>query len=245
MSNHESGNDSRVFRRGIGSIVEGSGIAADVVAMHYSVRLLMVILGAIVVGWLVWKQMKHLERRPKTIAVVALVVVALGLLEYRAQAAEGRYGKVASELAHRHVSVRCQGMFGHLIDIGQELGTVQFNADGDPANKTDIKRDACNWLKEYEKGDKKTTLDGALAVHVLAHEAMHLRGWTSESVAECYGLQYTAQVARDLGATSRQAQSLAEFYWRVVYPEMPDEYRTEECVDGGRLDLHKDSTIWP
>jgi hypothetical protein len=220
-------------------------VAADVVAMHYSIRLLVVVLGLIVLGWLAWKQVKHLERRPKTIAVVALVVLGIGVLEYRAQAAEARYGAVVSEIAHRDVSVRCQGMFGHLIDIGQELGTVQFNAEGDPANKTDIKRDACNWLKEYEKGDKKVTLHSALAVHVLAHEAIHLRGWTDEALAECYGLQYTAEVARGLGASPLQAQRLAEFYWRVVYPDMPDEYRTRDCADGARLDLHKDSSIWP
>jgi len=213
--------------------------------MHYSVRLLRVVLGAIVVGWLVWRHVKHFERRPKTIAVAALAVLAVGVLEYRAQAAERRYGKLVSEVAHRDVSVRCQGMFGHLVDIGQELGTVQFNAEGDPADKTDIKRDACKWLKEYEKGDKKVTFNSAVAVHVLAHEAIHLRGWTDESVAECYGLQHTAQVARGLGASARQAQALAEFYWRVVYPDMPDAYRTPDCVDGGRLDLHKDSEVWP
>lgn len=215
---------------------------ADVVAMHYSVRLLVVVLGAIGVGWLVWK---HLERRPKTVAVAALAVLAVGVLEYRAQAAEGRYGTLVSEVAHRDVSVRCQGMFGHLIDIGQELGTVQFNAEGDPADKTDIKRDACKWLKQYEKGDKKVTLNGALAVHVLAHEAIHLRGWTEEAVAECYGLQHTAQIARGLGAPPQRAQALAEFYWRVVYPDMPDAYRTPDCADGARLDLHKDSDVWP
>ena len=213
--------------------------------MHYSVRLLLVILGLVVVGWLVWKHVKHFERRPKTIAVAVLAVLAVGVLEYRAQAAERRYGKLVSEVAHRHVSVRCQGMFGHLVDIGQELGTVQFDADGDPADKTDIKRDACNWLKEYEKGDKKVRFNSAVAVHVLAHEAIHLRGWTDEAVAECYGMQYTAQVARGLGASPSQAQHLAEFYWRVVYPDMPDPYTTPDCVDGGRLDLHKDSDVWP
>lgn len=218
---------------------------ADVVAMHFSVRLLVVVLGAIAVGWLVWKHVRHFERRPKTIAVAALAVLAVGVVEYRAQAAERRYGLLVSDVAHRDVSVRCQGMFGHLIDIGQELGTVQFDEDGDPADKTDIKRDACKWLKEYEKGDKRVRFNSAVAVHVLAHEAIHLRGWTDEAVAECYGLQYTAQVARGLGASATEAQRLAEFYWRVVYPDMPGDYTTPDCVNGGRLDLHKDSDIWP
>lgn len=212
--------------------------------MHFSIRLLVVLLGAIGVGWLLWKQHHDLDRRPKTIAVAALAVLALGFLEFRAQSAEGRYGKAVSAVAKRDVGVRCQGMFGHLVDIGNELGTVWFNAEGEPADKTDIKRDACKWLKEFER-DQRVNMNSAMAVHVLAHEAIHLRGWTDESVAECYGLQHSAQVARALGAPARKAQALAELYWQFVYPDMPDEYRTPDCVNGGRLDLRKDSDIWP
>jgi hypothetical protein len=210
-----------------------------------SIRLLVVLAGAAGVGWMLWKQHHDLEQRPKTIAVAALAVLAVGFLEFRAQSAEVRYGKVVSEVAHRDVSVRCQGLFGHLVDIGNELGTVWFDAEGEPADKTDIKADACKWLKDFEKGDKRATENSAVAVHVLAHEAIHLRGWTNEAVAECYGLQHSAQVARGLGATAKQAQGLAHLYWTVIYPDMPDEYRTEDCVNGGRLDLHKDSDIWP
>ena len=216
--------------------------AADAMGVHLSIRLLVVVLGAIGVAWFLWKQHHDLERRPKTIAVAALAVLAAGFVEYRAQAAEDRYAAIVSAIAHRDVGVRCQGLFGHLIDIGQELGTVQFNAEGDPADKTDIKADACKWLKEYEKSDKKVTLNRALGVHVLAHEAIHLRGWTNEAVAECYGVQYTAEVARKLGATARQAQSLAEFYWRVVYPDMPDEYRTTDCGNGDRKSTRLNSS---
>ena len=47
------------------------------------------------------------------------------------------------------------------------------------------------------------------------------------------------------GCDVSAAQSLAEFYWRVVYPDMPDEYRTPDCGDGAKLDLHKNSDVWP
>ena len=225
--------------------VEETDPAADATGVHLSVRLLVVVLGAIGVAWLLWKHFHDLEQRPKTIAVAALAVVAVGFVEYRAQAAEQRYGAAVSAVANRDVDVRCQGMFGHLIDIGQELGTVRFNAEGDPADKTDIKRDACTWLKDYERGDKSVNFNSAVAVHVLAHEAIHLRGWTDETVAECYGMQHTAQVARALGAPARKAQLLARLYWEQVYPDMPDAYRTSDCADGARLDLHKDSDVWP
>lgn len=211
---------------------------------HYSLRALVIVLAMIGLTSMAWRHYKG-DRRPRTLIAGAVVLLLLGVLEFRAQSAEARFGEAVSEVARRNVSVRCQGVFGNLVDIGQELGTVQFDAEGDPADTTDIKRDACNWLKAYEDGDKRVTMHAALGVHVLAHEAIHLRGWTSESVAECYGLQYTADVARSLGATATQGQRLAEFYWRMVYPEMPDEYRTPDCVNGGRLDLHKDSDVWP
>jgi hypothetical protein len=213
--------------------------------MHFSVRLLVVILGVVGVGAMLWKQHRDLERRPSAIAFVALLVLVTGFMEYRAQSAEARYGKAVSAVANREVAVRCQGQFGHLIDIGNELGTVQFNAEGDPADKTDIKRDACNWLRDFEKNPRVINRNAAVAVHVLAHEAIHLRGWTDEALAECYGIQYTAQVARALGAPAAKAQLLAKLYYELVYPEMPDEYRTADCVNGGRLDLHKDSDVWP
>jgi hypothetical protein len=213
--------------------------------MHFSVRLLVVVLGAVGVAWLLWKQHRDLDRRPKTIAVAAVVILGLGVLEYRAQAAEQRYGKLATKVAKREVSVRCQGMFGNLVDIGQELGTVQFDEEGEPADHTDIKRDACTWLKEYEKGDYRVTWESAVAVNVLAHEAIHLRGWTDEALTECYAMQHSASVARGLGAPAAKAQALAEFYWRVVYPDMPDEYRSDQCANGAKWDLDKDADVWP
>ena len=213
--------------------------------VHYSVRLLVIILGAIAIGWIAWKQHRNEDLRPKTFALAVLVLLAVGFLEFRAQSAEARFGKVASAIARRDVGVRCQGVFGHLVDIGQELGTVQFDEEGEPADVTHLKRDACKWLKEYEKGDKRVTYNSAVAVNVLAHEAIHLRGWPNEALTECYAMQHSAKVARMLGASPERAQALSEFYWNVVYPDMPDEYRTPDCVDGGRLDLHKNSDVWP
>jgi hypothetical protein len=212
--------------------------------MHLSVRLLIIVLAAVALAWLVWLQARREERHPTLIGFLAVAVAVLGFFEYRAQAAEARYGAIASELAKREVGVRCQGLFGHLVDIGQELGTVQFDAEGDPADKTDLKRDACTWLREFEK-DQKINQRSAMAVHVVAHEAFHLRGWTDEAVTECYGVQHTAFVARRLGASADKAQALARIYWEFVYPDLPDEYRTDDCGNGKRLDLNKDSDIWP
>jgi hypothetical protein len=42
-----------------------------------------------------------------------------------------------------------------------------------------------------------------------------------------------------------QAQKLQTWVYLKGYPNEPDEYRTEECRDGGSLDLRPQSTTWP
>ncbi len=213
--------------------------------MHLSLRLLLLMLAAGAFGGFLVLQIRRDERRPFVMAVLAFVLVAGGMAEYRAQKAEMVFSRAASKIAKRDVAVRCQGILGNMVDIGNELGSVWFDEDGVPADKTDIKRDACNWAKEYVSGKRRITMANALGVHVIAHEAIHLRGEMSESVTECYAMQHAAQVAQDLGATPMQAQQLVEFYWDTVYPNMPDEYRTPDCVNGGRLDLRPDTDVWP
>lgn len=213
--------------------------------MHLSLRLILVVLGAAVLAWLAYLQYRGEERRPVVIGVLAALVAGGGLLEYRAQSAEMRLASAVSVLAHRDVGVRCQGILGNMVDIGPELGTVAFDAEGEPAKITRIKREACGWAKAYAAGSRRITQNNAVAVHVLAHEAMHLRGIPDEAVAECYSMQLAPVLAERLGATRMQAQQLAEFYWEAIYPDMPGDYTTSDCVDGGRLDLNKTSSVWP
>lgn len=213
---------------------------------HLSVRLLLWLLGVAVLGWIAHEHFWGLDRRTGPLVALSALLLVVGTLEYRAQAAERTFGEAVTEVAKRPVSVRCQGMLGHLVDIGQELGSVMFSAEGDPADVTNIKRDACNWAKEYARGDRRVTKEHAMAIEVLAHEAIHLRGWTDEAVTECYGMQNMVEIAVELGATQDQGQRLAEFYSRMLYPLMPDEYRNEaDCRDEGRWDIHKGDPVWP
>jgi len=176
---------------------------------------------------------------------VLAAVAVLGYFEYQAQAAERRFGAIASEIAHRDVSVRCQGLLGDVTDVGAHLGYVEFDASGNPSDTTHISREACDWLKDYERGDHAVGLDSAMGVHTLAHEAMHLQGVINEAKAECYGLQQVPRVAERLGATPEQAHALAVFSYRAIYPQLPNAYRSPDCVPGGALDLSRDTPAWP
>jgi hypothetical protein len=83
-----------------------------------------------------------------------------------------------------------------------------------------------------------------VAVHVLTHESMHMRGLTNEAAAECAALQRDETTAQLLGATAAEARSLARDYWLTVYPDMPSDYRDGGCVPGGPADERLDTAPW-
>ena len=192
------------------------------------------------------------------ILVAAIIGTAFVFHERRAQL-ERRLGSVATQLAGRHVHVHCQGVTGDLLDVTAEAGTVWFDANGRPADVTDLKRPICAALKRFPHDVKSkpfgcvlaqddcphAIFEDVLAVHTLAHESWHLRGETSESVAECKALQTTASAAMLLGADSRAAQAVADYALSRLYPNMPDEYRTPLCGNGGSMDLRPTDPHWP
>jgi hypothetical protein len=150
-----------------------------------------------------------------------------------------------SKLIGIHVAVNCQTLTGSAIDMGSELGWVKWGEDGKPEHKTLIKHQQCNDLQSYLDSKKQhPSAAQVLAVHVLTHESMHMSGFTSEAVAECYAMQHDRQLAEILGASPDAAQQLAVRYWQTVYPRMPDAYRSNDCRPGGALDLHLDGAAW-
>jgi hypothetical protein len=84
-----------------------------------------------------------------------------------------------------------------------------------------------------------------LAVHVLAHESMHLAGIESEAAADCLATQVDAFVAMGLGASATFARSLGREYWVYYYPSQDRHYRSAECRSGGVLDLFRRRGGWP
>jgi hypothetical protein len=83
-----------------------------------------------------------------------------------------------------------------------------------------------------------------IAVHVLTHESMHMRGQPDEARAECEAMQRDAETAQLLGATPQEGLALARAYWLQDYPNMPDAYRSGDCVLNGSLDEHLPDPPW-
>jgi hypothetical protein len=180
--------------------------------------------------------------------VLLIAVAAIGITWWQghhaeAAAEQASWSRIASELARRPVTVHCQGVVSATVDVTAEAGTVEFDASGRPSDHTDLKRNVCGALANYPS-DRLTPAFACVAqnvpcsarvfadvqaVHVLAHESAHLGGLASESLAECQALRTTAYVAARLGSDPVQAAAVAEFVYKHLYPNLPDEYRSGNC----------------
>ena len=181
------------------------------------------------------------------ISVVLLSLIAAGSAVplARHRMLERRLTATTTALVGTRAVVHCQNFGQAMVDIGSELGWVRFGSDGIPEHSTLVKREPCAQLSAYVHGGRSSPgLDRVTAVHVLSHEARHMAGSTSESIAECQAVQRDALTARLLGATAEQASALAGRYWTEVYPRMPVEYQSRDCRLGGPLDEHLADAPW-
>ena len=207
-------------------------------------------LAAVVVAGRWWTRRYDALGRPRSfpyLGVGLLVVVALGIAvpTYLRHREEDRLSTVATQLAGVHATVHCQTVGAELVDLGSELGWVRWGPDGKPEHQTLIKHGPCRALRSYLASSKQQPSDNqVIAVHVLTHESMHMRGLTDEAQAECAAVQRDAMTARLLGADPAAARALAVRYWTQMYPQMPDGYRTGECTTGGPLDERLPDAPW-
>jgi len=186
---------------------------------------------------------------------------------------EARGSTVARSLAGRGVSVECAtpthwrslaAQYGFDRELTWALTPLRWDADSGttiPTARSIVSPRGCRLVHAFlraptERGARLcrhgATLGecndwGAklLAVHVLAHESMHLAGVLDEAQADCFAAQVTALVARGLGAEPRFARSLAREYWAYYYPSQDRRYRSAECGEGRKLDLFPRAHGWP
>jgi hypothetical protein len=193
------------------------------------------------------------------LVVVVACAAALAVSRHNAQAAESQLAAVAGGIAKREVRIECQGALGSALDVSSEAGSVQFDAAGRPSDTAQLKRGVCTALRRFGRdaaGGRlacvlqdvrcpEETLHSIWAVHTLAHEAWHLAGEQSEAVTECYALQTTAWTAGRLSAQPVVGDAIARYVAVHMYPELPQDYRSPACRDGGALDLRPASPLWP
>jgi hypothetical protein len=167
------------------------------------------------------------------------------------------FGEVATAVVGTDVEARCWSpadwarLMREMKDFtGGRLhpDTVGFTGFGD--QRVNLDAEVCGGLVAlaYEKSRPTRGFERAkiaAGVSILMHEAHHANGVFNEALAECLGLQDIRSAAQRLGADERYAGMLADTYWDELYPTLPDLYRSPECKDGGRLDQHPSSSVWP
>lgn len=208
------------------------------------------LLGAVAVAlrWVIGRYDALGRKRPfPGISLAVLLIVGIAglapvVLRLRLEAT---LEVASSAIAGTKVQVHCQALGEAFVDAGFELGYVRFGPNGVPERSTLIKRQQCRDLSSYLRSDRDDfSREHVVAIHTLTHEAIHMSGITNEAETECLALQRNAEMAQLLGATRDAAQRLAAHYWDVVYPRMPDPYRSDECRPGGALDRNLPDPPW-
>jgi hypothetical protein len=203
---------------------------------------------AVVIRWMAHRTDPLGRRRPFpaiSFALCLLLGAGAAVPVLRHHLLERRLSAAASTLTPFPVRIRCQTASGTLLDAHGDLGHVRADADGIPEHEALVKYDPCgdvaSWLGS---GSGAATPDQVVAVHVLTHETMHMLGETDEAKTECLAVQRDQAMARALGASPQAAAALARRYWTVVYPRMPDDYRSSQCGPGEEWDERRSGAPW-
>lgn len=208
---------------------------------------------------------------------------------------EAAAGAIASTVAGRPVSVRCESdddwstlASGAGFEPDQVLGFVSFTGT-QPVDFAEFSPDVCRALQSFAIATTKPTkcqpvvrvsrnkkvrttaqpaapcfangrrlsasnsfwdayFSTAEALQTLVHESIHLRGDPVEADAECYGMQYLAYAAQQLGDSPDDAAAIAQYYATLLYPSRRTDapaYWSAECRSGGALDLTPNDGVWP
>jgi hypothetical protein len=170
---------------------------------------------------------------------------------------EPRFSRVAARLSGvPRTVVRCWSLPDWVSLIAERSaytsGAVDLRADGfvPEGSRVNLAPRMCGRLVRFVYGRARpggghAKLQLANTVLTLAHETVHVSYGANEAVATCYGLQKIRRASVELGASRAYAASLAQLAWTELYPYGLAKYHSPDCHDGGKLDLHPRSSVWP
>jgi hypothetical protein len=196
-----------------------------------------------------WRAVQHWDddggralRMWWTGALVVLAVVAVGF-----EVGHHQRQRLATEAMtvltdNPDARANCERLTESLFNLSQYDGYV-YRDNPDVAL---YRRHVCRNLASYAASNKRDpSLEQVAAVHLIAHETMHVEGVWVEAEAECRAVQLSHLVAEQLGATPAQARELQATYFAELYPLNRSDYISGECRAGGALDIFPDRTEFP
>jgi hypothetical protein len=170
---------------------------------------------------------------------------------------EPELSRMASRISGRKVRVRCwseddwEVVSAELLaERGQEEWWPAGFADNG-ANSAHLSSHVCRPLSRFVYGDyapfgNTQSLELAEALVTFAHEAEHLYDPKApEARVECLAMQHVRELVIRRGRSRSYANEMAGLAYEIAYPRLPRAYRSRDCRNGGRLDRHPESNVWP
>ncbi len=182
--------------------------------------------------------------------MLAIFLLALGALlwpQYRARQVEGKVAPLVMGLAQRDATARCPR---YITAIFTNVGSVSLDADGNPVDRTDLTGPICDALRHFYTPQGRSEMqclvtDGrcsenarrtVIALSVVAHEAMHLRGVLDEGAAECSSIGAGQRTGELVGLSAEQGRMIGYLHLMALNPSTPTEY----AVNAGNCDAARE-----
>jgi hypothetical protein len=118
-------------------------------------------------------------------------------------------------------------------------------------NRIDLDPVVCATLGRYLRRIRPSALsyqnfELAEALVVLTHQAERLKAPSaSEADVECYAVQHVRPLVQATGWGPDFATEIALHAWEISYKQLPPQFRTPACRNGGPLDRNPSSNAWP
>jgi hypothetical protein len=170
---------------------------------------------------------------------------------------EPTLGRMASRIAGHKVRVNCWS------EDDWEVVSAEFQAETGrkewwPAGFADPTSDSAHLASyvcrplalfvygQYAPFGNTQSLELAEALVTFAHEAEHLSDpRASEARVECLAMQHVRPLVIRSGRSRSYANEMAALAYEIAYPRLDRTYRSRDCRNGGALDRHPESPIWP
>jgi hypothetical protein len=168
---------------------------------------------------------------------------------------EPHFSRAAGEVAEVEdgIEVRCwsaadwKRLISQSIRLGHGGEDVLGFVVGAGGSRIHLSPELCSPLVLTVYGEPRSDADqvrAGEALLALAHEAQHSAGVANEAKATCYALQTVTELAYALKLHKPLIERLVDRYWRHAN-QLPAEYRSRECREGGKLDLTPNDGTWP
>lgn len=171
------------------------------------------------------------------LALFLLVLAAVLWPQVKARQTEAKIRPLASAIAGRDAGARCPR---YITQIFTNAGSVSFDENGNASNRTDLTGPVCDGARFAFSSQGRREIEACLtgtgvcsdaavtaivALNVIAHESLHLRGETDEAGAECGSIAEGPRTAAVVGLSPVAGQMLGWTHAQGMNQFTPPEYR--------------------